>query len=472
MKLFTFLILALSLLVSCMEQKADSNKSTVVQAQEPLSSPLLKQQKLTCENSTNCSPLVAKVVIQPFGQKNLITCTGFLIEKNVIMTHPSCLNGFQVLDNCSENIRVIFADTPDVPAENLECQKLFYYEKNPQNRDQLYIKISSSESARDFYQLLKSELPNKTRYTVMSVNQASDNKNATLATAKCQTQFRGLMLPDYESDRSRSITFGECLVGNSSLGAPVFNEFSEVVAFVNSTLQEKNLKELSKNLDIFKKFPKTLATAENFYCKKLPDFVGGYTERRCTGSSFYRTAVSQENIYFSLNTFFLQSELPATLMDNWANKLKPDFAKWDQIKVIIHTEDNKIDRTRFLVYPQIKCLKPFQDWAKYVKKSGLKKMPPIKDLEAIELPIWLVQPMFNQDGILEINTELTGFSYSLRPRIYIKYHNNNLTPVTTEANLVVTEMPDTAIDDLVRPQHMRALTEKIEVEKVDIPDCP
>ncbi len=248
----------------------------------------LKKQVITCEDNQTCPNYIAKVVVTD-GPGKFKTCTGFLINPDVLVTSTSCLPEYLRLAdlNCSKDVFFLFY-RPGTTGERIGCSKVLQVSDltsdNPVlwRDDVAFLEINKSLNNRRSQTLSREGMTNNMDLYFWGIEQASDDRTGFIRQVDCNSIHSNYINPLVTNEYSPNMLIEGCAFKNGFSGAPLIDSKRRVRGMISQGMDpELRAKIISSNLLL--RPLKEILHATNFACAPIIyDTDTGANERECS----------------------------------------------------------------------------------------------------------------------------------------------------------------------------------------------
>lgn len=274
-------------IICCGKKVEDSDKSSGNHRYDtPISTDLeqsLKDQQLSCEPGSVCPNYLGMIQVIDKGQ--IRTCTGFLVDKNIIATSSSCLPEILRLANqdCSNDVHFFFSSMVSDKTVRVGCDSVIsasdLKSSNPVlwRDDIAYLKMNSSLSFRRTLKFSRKGFADQDLYTAWFISRM-DAKTSFIKRETCKNIQSSYVNPFANNPSSPNILVSDCELSESASGAPLVDKRGEVRGVVskhvNNSISEYLVKVGLANAPLKKMFHGTsYACAPTIYDSQVLDEV-------------------------------------------------------------------------------------------------------------------------------------------------------------------------------------------------------
>ena len=243
----SFLGMSFLAIVCCGKKVEDSDKSTGTQRYKtPVSTTdmeeILRDQQLSCEPGTVCPNYIGLVNI--VEKDKIRSCTGFLIERDIIVTSASCLPSMLRLANqdCSKDVHIYFGTlVGGEKTRRFGCQRVISSSElktsNPARwRDDVaFLKMSQPASYRRTLRFSRKGFNDLESYLTWYVTRM-DEKTSFIKKSFCRNIQSSYINPFANHVSSPNILISDCDLPENSSGAPLLDARGEVRGMVSTKM--------------------------------------------------------------------------------------------------------------------------------------------------------------------------------------------------------------------------------------------
>lgn len=275
LSLISGLMMLLALSVSCgkkqNEKEAEGERGRNTQQSE--NEIRLTKQELLCGEDRNCPSYISKVVL--FDKDELKTCTGFLVDTDIIATAASCLPEILRAEGqpCDKDVFFFFADPRGKPQRfgcketlkisEIEGKSPFLWRSNV-----AYLKMSASADRR-FPSVSRNGMKDQEKFYTWTVEQIDEAQGIIKKIDDCTVNHSTYFNPLSNNESSPVITLGGCEFLNGSSGSPVFDYRGRIRGVVSRPVSKEAVADVV-SLRILERPLKSIMHVSNFACAPLP----------------------------------------------------------------------------------------------------------------------------------------------------------------------------------------------------------
>lgn len=233
----------------------------------------LSKQELLCGEDRNCPAYLAKVVL--FDKGEMRTCTGFLVQSDVIATASSCLPEILRTEgqNCEKDVFFFFADPKGKPLrfgckETLEVSEIEGKYPYLWRSDVAYLKMSENPDRR--YPIVsRNGMKDQEKFYTWTIEQIDESQGIIKKLDDCTVNHSTYFNPLSNNESSPVITLGGCEYLNGGSGSPVFDYRGRVRAVVSRPVSKEAVADVV-SLRILERPLKSIVHVSNYACAPLP----------------------------------------------------------------------------------------------------------------------------------------------------------------------------------------------------------
>lgn len=245
-------ILVTATLASCADKKKTELAESLVReipATDKISAALMVEEaKLKCQG--DCPENVGLYLAT--RPNSVLTCTAFLIEKDIVATNSHCLPRVvkDLPDLCPSTVQFLFPKSKSHPEERIACKELLGYSERPNavSPDLALLRLEKPLTRNPLI-VSKAGIQAEKTHTAWKVN-PGPGASGELVRQECKMVEKNYRLPLYNGKLSSVFVAGDCpsLPGNS--GAPLISPEGTAVGIFQADLpfNEMQIKAWSKHL--------------------------------------------------------------------------------------------------------------------------------------------------------------------------------------------------------------------------------
>jgi len=278
-----------------------TKKTETVQTQNLIEE--MKDFSIDCPKGVNCPNYLGLVVAA--DNKRTWRCSGFLIDRETLMTAEHCLpQDLKKLHQTCDG-RLFFKlpkiDRPNTQeeAETLECDKVIGFEPMSWRAyDFVVIKLKGA-SKRALYPRLNFE--NRFHGQNIKIWKADhlNERQSIVAQTNCALNNRSLLSLYFQDPRSSQVQYGGCETNAGNSGAPILNAQNEIIAIHSSSTKETSpISSLLAEM-IPSGRAQEFSAATNLGCLCQQETSEGKTWRSCPQYNSCLQPATTENLYLN-----------------------------------------------------------------------------------------------------------------------------------------------------------------------------
>lgn len=242
----SFIGMSFLAIICCGKKVEDSDKSSGTQRYAtPVASDLekiLSDQQVSCEPGNVCPNYIGLVSVIDKGR--IHSCTGYLVERDVVVTSASCLPSMLRLANqdCSKDVHIFFggAGASD-KTDRFACQRIISSSElktsNPTRwRDDVaFLKMSAPAPYRRTLKFSRKGFHHFENYLAWYVARM-DEKTTFVKKAICRNIQSSYVNPFANHPSSPNILISDCDLPENSSGAPLLDARGEVRGMLSTKM--------------------------------------------------------------------------------------------------------------------------------------------------------------------------------------------------------------------------------------------
>ncbi len=246
-RLFISLICLISFVGCGKKIQSSKNESVKSPTLEPVlaeEEKFLSRQQVLCEDGQICPESVVKIV--SFENRMPRICTGFLAEKDLVITSASCLPKILRLKDqiCTNDVFFFFPESKMGGAHRIGCEKVVAT-SDPQGddpslwRDDIaYLKMKTSVVDRAPLKIDQKGVANKENYHLWGIEQV-DGEIGFIRKQNCFSVHNSFINPLASSSFSPNLLFSDCEFKDGLTGAPVLDDSGKVKAVLSGSIASR-----------------------------------------------------------------------------------------------------------------------------------------------------------------------------------------------------------------------------------------
>lgn len=268
---YSVLSFIMILTVSCgkkaIEKKGQSREETTIEM-SALEAELSKQE-LYCESTQTCPSYLTKVAI--VHKDRLKFCTGFLTDKNTVVTASSCLP--ETLRSkdlpCNRDVFFFFARTNEKP-QRVACKKILEASQIDSREpflwrsDVAYLEIEEFDRSR-FLLPSRNGMADMDQFYIWGIDQIDDHQGIIHKKENCQSVHNSYFNPLANNEYSPVMIMAGCEFNPGNGGSPILDYRGKVRGIVSKSVENRDISEFA-SFDFLAKPLKKMIYSSNYAC--------------------------------------------------------------------------------------------------------------------------------------------------------------------------------------------------------------
>ena len=345
--------------------------------------------QVSCADLGNCPGSIGMVVSA--GGTSAVSCTGFLIDQDKVMTNKHCIRG--IVGDCSSSLRVLFPMSVEFHAETAICSEILNTSVDGSGLDFAIIKLSvpiNRDPVGISHQgIHQGFLLRNPRIEVLP----GAGLQGELRSTSCRVIQDTVLVPSFDNDLAPLGTISDCEISPSNTGSPLLDSKGKVRAIIQGSFGKNFGPEFQTSM---LEAPQVVQSAGNLAC--IPTPLDSPNTKISESCQIRPSLDINQNLRQALEKLDQQIQQEfAPYLQSWPEK--SDLFEW-VVGPVLQNDGEQI------YIPKPKCYVTKQSWLKEYRNMG--GYDQTAEISGITLREWKLQHGLN--AYFQPRSKITDYS--------------------------------------------------------------